>query len=256
MQRHHFEYKDTIVTLICDPVFFSEGERSLRRSRDVLEAYLVTDPEYRETHGPYSPRAGADVLIGRMAEAARRTGVGPMAAVAGAFAETCLADLRAAGAEEAVVDNGGDIAFLIRRPIRVGIYAGASPLRDLAFDVEPRPDVFGICTSSGTVGPSFSYGRADAAVVVSADTTLADAAATALGNRVQTPGDLEHCFDFMEALEEIDGALVILGDRMAMWGSLPPLVRSEMNPGLVTRGLRAQPGADGFFSRDGSGIQR
>jgi uncharacterized protein len=239
MQRYHFEYRDTIVTLISDPVFFSEGERSLRRSRDVLEAYLLTDPEYRETHSPYSPRAGADALVRRMAEEARRTGVGPMAAVAGAFAEACLADLRAAGAGEAVVDNGGDIAFLIRRPIRVGIYAGASPLRDLAFDVEPRPGPFGICTSSGTVGPSFSYGRADAAVVVSANPTLADAAATALGNRVKTPEDLEHCFDFMDALEEIEGALVILGDRMAMWGLLPPLVRSEMNPELVTKGRRS-----------------
>jgi uncharacterized protein len=241
MQRHHFEYRDTIVTVISDPVYFAEAERSLRRSRDVLEAYLATDPVYRETHRPYAPREDSDVLVRRMALEARRAGVGPMAAVAGAFAEACVADLAAAGAREAVVDNGGDIALWIRGPIRVGIYAGESPISRLAFDVEPRPGVFGICTSSGTVGPSFSYGRADAAVVVSANPTLADAAATALGNRVRTAADLESCFDFLNGLDEIEGALVILGDKMAMWGTLPPLVRSDVKLDRVTRGLGTDP---------------
>jgi ApbE superfamily uncharacterized protein (UPF0280 family) len=238
MQRHHFEYKETIVTLICDPDYFPEGERSLRRSRDALEAYVASYPEYRSTHLPYSPGADADVLVRRMAEETGRVGVGPMAAVAGAFADACLADLRAAGADEAVVDNGGDIALFIRRPIRVGLYAGASPLSGLAFDIAPRPEAFGICTSSGTVGPSFSYGRADAAVVIAANAAAADAAATALGNRVRTPDDLGRCFDFMDGLDAIEGGLVILGDRMAMWGSLPPLVRSAIDPELVTRGRR------------------
>jgi len=238
MQRHHFEYRETIVTLICDPAFFSAGERSLRRSRDRLEAYIASDREYRDTHAPYTPRHDADGLVLRMAEEAARAGVGPMASVAGALADACLADLLAAGAKEAVVDNGGDIALFIRRPIRVGLFAGASPLSGLAFDVAPRPGVFGICTSSGTVGPSFSYGQADAAVVIAANAALADAAATALGNRVRTAGDLENCFDFMQGIDAVEGGLVILGDRMGMWGVLPPLVRSEIDPDLVTRGRR------------------
>ncbi|MBN2200842.1 UPF0280 family protein [bacterium] len=236
MQRHHFEYRETIVTLICDPAFFDAGERSLRRSRDCVEAYIASDPEYRDTHAPYAPRENADRLVLRMADEAARAGVGPMASVAGALADACLADLLAAGADEAVVDNGGDIALFIRRPIRVGLYAGASPMTGLAFDVAPRPGVFGICTSSGTVGHSFSYGRADAAVVIAANAALADAAATALGNRVRSAGDLESCFDFLQGLESVEGGLAILGDRMGMWGVLPPLVRSEIDPERVTRG--------------------
>lgn len=238
MRRHHFEYRETIVTLICDPAFYPEGERSLLRSRDRLEAHIASDPEYRETHHPYSPRPDSDILVRRMADASALAGVGPMASVAGALADACLADLLAAGAEEAVVDNGGDIALFIRRPIRVGLYAGASPLTGLAFDVAPRPGAFGICASSGTVGPSFSYGQADAAVVIASNATLADAAATALGNRVRSAGDLETCFDFLRAIDGVEAGLVILGDRMGMWGALPPLIRSEIDPDLVTRGRR------------------
>jgi ApbE superfamily uncharacterized protein (UPF0280 family) len=236
VQRHHFEYKNTIVTLICDPQFREIGERSLIRSRSVLEDYIRKDPVFQETHHPYQPLPGFDPLVRRMAEEASKAGVGPMATVAGAFAEACLFDMLRAGAKEAIVDNGGDIAFFIRKSVRVGIYAGASPIRNLAFEVEPRQEPFGICTSSGTVGPSFSYGKADAAVVVSKNTVLADAAATALGNRVKVESDLETCFDFAEGLEEIEGALVIFRDRMAMWGKLPRLVHSEVGMDLITKG--------------------
>jgi hypothetical protein len=240
VQRHHYEYKDTIVTVMSDPRYFGVADQSLTRSRNLLEDYIRRDPVFHETHRPHVPLSGADPLAVRMAESASKAGVGPMAAVAGAFAEACLSDMIRAGADRAVADNGGDIAFFIREPVRVGIFAGASPVRNLAFEVEPRPEIFGICTSSGTVGPSFSYGRADAAVVVSADIVLADAAATALGNRVMSEADLDSCFDFMESMREIEGALVILGDRVALWGKLPRLVRSEVNPELITKGKKQE----------------
>ncbi len=244
MRRHHFEYKDTIVTVICDPRYFEAAERSLRRSRTLLENDLLMDPVFGETHHPHVPLPGACGLAVRMAGEAAKAGVGPMAAVAGAFAEACLLDMVRAGAEEAIVDNGGDIAFLIRRTVRVGIYAGASKVRNLAFELEPRPGPFGICTSSGTVGPSFSYGRADAAVVVSPNPVLADAAATALGNRVKREDDLGTCFEFMESMQDIEGALVILGDKAALWGKLPRIVKAEADVGLITRG-RKRWNADG-----------
>jgi len=238
MKRYHFEFKSTIVTIISDPSYLDAGERSLIRSRSVVEEYIRRDPVFKTTHHPHDPHPGGDPLVRRMAAESSKTGVGPMAAVAGAFAEVCLKDMVGAGAEEAIVDNGGDIAFLIRNPVRVGIFTGDSPIRNLAFEVEPRSGPFGICTSSGTVGPSFSYGKADAAVVVSSNTTLADAAATALGNRVKKESDLRGCFNFMESLKEIEGAMVILGDRVALWGRLPRLVRCEWDPALITQGKR------------------
>ena len=236
MERHFFEYKDTIVSLLCDSAFAEAGRRSLMCSRLELEAYIRRHPAFGITHDPYPPTDDDSELIHSMIRETAKAGVGPMAAVAGAFAEAALRDMIRSGADQAVVDNGGDIAFFIKKSMRVGLYTGQSPIRDLAFDVQPREGVFGICTSSGTVGHSFSYGQSDAAVVVSANVALADAAATALGNRVKGEADLEACFDFLCALPEIEGALVVFRDKMALWGNLPKLVRSRVDLDLITKG--------------------
>jgi ApbE superfamily uncharacterized protein (UPF0280 family) len=238
VERHHFEYKDTIATLLCDPEYAETGMRSLLRSRTELESTIETHPLFRTTHDPFPSSEGDPELVLRMIRESAKAGVGPMAAVAGAFAEAALRAMLDAGAPEAIVDNGGDIAFFIRRPVTVGIYAGSSPVRDLAFEVLPRGATFGICTSSGTVGPSFSYGKADAAVVVSPNVALADAAATALGNRVKEEADLGSCFDFMETIPDIEGAMVVFRDKMAFWGDLPRLVRSRVDVDLITKGKR------------------
>jgi ApbE superfamily uncharacterized protein (UPF0280 family) len=138
------------------------------------------------------------------------------------------------GASFAMVDNGGDISLLNDQPVLVGIYAGASPIRDLAFEVPPRRRPLGIATSSGTIGPSISFGCADAATVISQDPALADAAATALGNAVHADNPLEACF---KAIDQpgIDGALVIRGEEMALWGALPRLRRARVGPERITR---------------------
>ncbi len=240
MERHHFEHKDTIVTFLCERRHLNAGIRSLLHSRNVLETYIQNHPGFQDTHVPYSLCEKTPDPVQSMILETAKVGVGPMASVAGAFAETALRAMADAGAEQAVVDNGGDIAFLIREPVRVGIYAGRSSIRNLAMDVRPREGVFGICTSSGTVGPSFSYGLADAAVVVSKNVVLADAAATALGNRVREDVDLSTCFDFMNTLPEIEGALVVFRDKIALWGVLPRLIRTEVNLDLITKGKRKE----------------
>lgn len=236
MERHHFEYKDTVVTILCDPKYLAAGVQSLRNSRELLEAYIAEHPLFKETHEPYPISGGDPGLVRSMILETAKVGVGPMASVAGVFADTALRAMLEAGAEQGVVDNGGDIAFFIRDPIRVGIFAGDSPIRQLAFEVQPRDGIFGICTSSGTVGPSFSYGKSDAAVVVSQNVILADAAATALGNRVKTESDLTTCFDFMASIPEIEGALVVYQDKVSLWGELPKMIRSKVDADLITRG--------------------
>ena len=235
-QRRHVEYKTTIVTILCDERFIPAGERALVESRAELERYIERDPVFLTTHAPHQPLADAPELARRMCEATARVNVGPMAAVAAALAERALWAMKNAGAKEAVVDNGGDIAFCIREPVRVGLFAGESSVRDLAFEVEPREEPFSICTSSGTVGPSFSYGKADAAVIVSSDILLADAAATALGNRIKTESDLETCFNFLDELPEVEGAMAVLRDKISLWGKLPKIVRSTVDWDLITKG--------------------
>jgi len=235
-KRHHFEEEESIVTFLCKDQYVETGQEALLRSRKILENYIQENPEFETTHQPYHASKDAPELISLMCRETGKVGVGPMAAVAGALAEESLKALLDAGAEEAVVDNGGDIALFIRKPVNIGIFAGDSPINELAFEVTPRNEPSGICTSSGTVGHSFSYGRANAAIVVSSNVILADAAATALGNRVKEEKDLNACFDFLEGVPEIEGALVIYHDRIALWGKLPKLIRLRVDTNLITRG--------------------
>jgi len=252
--REHFQLKETIVTISArDKRHIEAAKRSIREQRKLLEEFIRTDPFFMITLEPYDLPAddeddGNDEngvndvndvnnmpeIVKQMIKCSATFGIGPMAAVAGVIAKYAVQAMTEAGATYAVVDNGGDISLLNDEPIVVGIYAGASPIRDLAFELPERSEPIGIATSSGTVGPSISFGCADAATVISQDPALADAAATALGNAVQANGPLEECFRAIDR-PGIDGALVIRGEEMALWGELPKLRRARVGAERITR---------------------
>lgn len=237
--REHFQLKETIVTISAhEQRHIEAAKRSIREQRGHLEKFIREDPFFMLTLEPYDLAAGAvDVpeIVRQMVSTTAVFGIGPMAAVAGVIAKFAVEAMMDEGATYAIVDNGGDISLLNDQPVLVGIYAGASPIRDLAFEVPPRLRPVCIATSSGTVGPSISFGCADAATVVSQDPALADAAATALGNAVLPEGPLEECFRAVDR-PGIDGALVIRGEEMALWGKLPPLRRARVGAERITRG--------------------
>jgi ApbE superfamily uncharacterized protein (UPF0280 family) len=156
-----------------------------------------------------------------------------MSAVAGAIAEFAVSAMVKIGAEYAIVENGGDISILNDKPVTVGIYAGHSPISNIAFEIPPRDSPIGICTSSGTVGPSISFGFADAAVVLAENAIIADSAATALGNNVTKDGALEDCFSSINR-HGVKGALVIRGKEMALWGDIPPIVHGRLRSQMIT----------------------
>lgn len=156
--------------------------------------------------------------IATMLRCGKKAGTGPMAAVAGLFAEQVgrlLADLFQSG--EVFVENGGDLYLQNHSDLISVIHAGNSPLSDKMAFVLP-PGEWGVCTSSGTLGHSFSRGKADALTVVSASAPLADAWATALANKVQGPDDIEALLDTVEGIEGIEGCAVIAGERIGVRG--------------------------------------
>jgi len=117
--------------------------------------------------------------------------------------------------------RGGDIFLQIRRPRLVGIFAGLSPFSHrLAVEIDPQWGPVGVCTSSGTVGPSYSAGRADAALVLAPSAALADAAASAVGNVVQTLEDVERGVEVARSIKGVSGVVVIKEDRLAVWGKI------------------------------------
>lgn len=234
--REHFQLKETAVTIFArKKEHIDAAKRSIAGQRRYLEDFIEKDPFFMVTLEPYDLQANsAPPIVKRMIESSAMVGVGPMACVAGIIAEIAVQAMIDAGATYAIVDNGGDICILNDVPVTVGVYAGRSPLRDLAFEIPARTNPLGICTSSGSVGPSISFGCADAATVISNDLALADASATALGNAVQATAPLEQCFLAVDRPGVI-GALVIRGEKMALWGNLPALVRAHVGEERITR---------------------
>jgi len=156
-------------------------------------------------------------IIEQMMEATRLASVGPMAAVAGAIADKIGHFLvENFGCREVVVENGGDIFVRNERPLVVSVYAGASKLSGKV-GLEIPPGEWGICTSSGTVGHSLSFGRAEAVTVVSPNATLADAFATAYGNLVKRAEDIEKVLA-LALNEKVETLLIIVGDRLGFIG--------------------------------------
>ncbi len=237
MIRKRFQLKETIATLIADEErHIAAAIKSIKYHRKQLEQYISIDPFFKITLEPYECREGAPEIVRLMCEAARKARVGPMAAVAGAIAELAVEAMIANGASHAIVENGGDIAILNNRETVIGIYAGESPFKNLGFLLEPRTEPIGICTSSGTVGPSISFGNADAATVIASNASLADACATALGNEVKDKSSVEKAFDCIKGIEGVEGALVIIKDTVAAWNKIPKIVRVSLRPDCITRG--------------------
>ncbi len=194
--------------------------RSVLKHRDSLERFIATHPEFLLALMPLPVDDGAPTIVREMAEAAGKVSVGPMASVAGAIAEAVGRDLLPFS-PEVIVENGGDIFMKITSRRLVGIYAGDSPLSQrIALEILPEETPLGVCTSSGTVGHSLSFGRADAVTVLSPSAALADAAATAAGNLISDSGDIEKGIAFLQGIAGLKGAAIIQGKEMGLWGKL------------------------------------
>lgn len=200
--------------------FIDWVEETIRSCRKPLEDYIQKDHAFVSSLGPYTVLPDAPPIVKIMAEAGRMAGVGPMAAVAGAVAEW-VGKAIAKRSKDVIVENGGDIFMRTSRIRKVGIFAGNSPLSNrLAIEVKPNQTPLGICTSSGKVGHSLSFGEADAVVVLAPSVPLADAVATATGNLVRKIDDLEKAVEFAAKIEGVAGILIIKDDRLAVWGSV------------------------------------
>jgi len=86
MIREPFHFRETFATILADdPSHVAAAKAGMMDARQVLEAYIAYDPFFYATFDPYTPDSD-DLVITRMADATRKAGVGPMAAVAGTIA--------------------------------------------------------------------------------------------------------------------------------------------------------------------------
>jgi ApbE superfamily uncharacterized protein (UPF0280 family) len=198
---------------------FIQGK--IRQYRWDIENYITRDRRFLTALKPIEVELTAPQIVREMAGAAKKANVGPMAAVAGAIAQFIGRDLLKKGYKDVIVENGGDIFLKTRQACIVGIYSGGSKLWDqLKLKIKPKNTPLAICTSSGTVGHSLSFGCADSAVILSKSGALADAVATAVANRVSSRDDLDGALNFARSIRGICGIVVIFRKNLISWGEV------------------------------------
>ena len=212
--------KETDLFISATKNLEKEALDAVLQSRFILEQYIKTYPEFLSSLAPLTFDQNAPDIIQKMLRASEQTGVGPMAAVAGAVAEYIGQELLKS-CDEILVENGGDIFFKVQRELTISIFAGESPLSEkIGVKVSKKETPCSICTSSGKVGPSLSLGSADAVTILSASPTLADAAATSIGNMIKTGSDIQKGIDFAQKISGIDGIIIIKGEQLGVWGDV------------------------------------
>ena len=190
--------------------------------RKVLEEHITMHPEFRDSLTPVVAPGGVHHIIAAMSDAALAAGTGPMSAVAGAMAEYICNDLLAEfGAEEAVVENGGDIFMKLVAPATVAVHAGGSPLSEkIALLPGTSESPLALCCSSGTVGHSLSFGMADACMIACRNGALADAYATAFCNSVKSADMVYEVTEQALKIPEILSVVIIAGDKVGLGGTI------------------------------------
>jgi ApbE superfamily uncharacterized protein (UPF0280 family) len=203
----------------------------ITKCREELKSYIRMNPEFKTNLEPLKI-VETPLIVKMMGEAASIAGVGPMAAVAGTISQLTLNFLLNHNAQHAIVDNGGDIALKTNKEVVMGLYAGGSSLSGrIGFRIKPLRNAMGICTSSGTVGHSISFGQADSVTVFASSASVADALATSIANHATGHGEVElveNCLAKAEEFREhLRGVLVVVGESAGTVGKIPDLVETD-----------------------------
>jgi uncharacterized protein len=223
LSRFELKIEESDLLILCDgadTLIRTVAEKTLRQARNKIKRKIHQSPAFGHALSPLlSEKSDADI-IKDMSSAAETWNVGPMAAVAGAVAEA-VARAIAAHATAVLVENGGDIFAVTPDTVRFGLYAGEdSPFgHALTFEVAAASGT-AICTSSGKIGPSLSFGNADAVVAIHPRGSVADAAATAIANRIRHPSDIDKIMAEAARDRRLSGVIACMGEKLGMWGDI------------------------------------
>ncbi len=190
--------------------------------RNELEKYIEINPDFSSSLIPLDFDKNAPKIAREMMLATEKPATGPMASVAGAFAEFLgQAIIKRYDVNELIIENGGDVFLKNQTEKIISIFAGNSPLSEKVGLVIPTgyPSL-GICTSAGTVGHSFSFGEADAVMIVCESSLVADAYATAFGNFVYNEAMIDPIIHKIKNISEILSCVIIKDEKMAVCGKL------------------------------------
>jgi ApbE superfamily uncharacterized protein (UPF0280 family) len=238
--RWHFQHGP------IDLIILAEGEHETvehshelawRRFRNLLHELVQELPLLRApvSDGPCPVQGPVARRMWWACAPLREEFITPMAAVAGAVADTVADFYRRHGVRRAAINNGGDIALVLApgEAMRVGIVADAyrgknAPAGEVFIQRgAPGTGLVGGVATSGWRGRSQSLGIADAVTVLAASAAEADAAATLIANAVNVTHRLIERRPATQIKDDTD-----LGERLVTV-KVPPLPR-----GAVAQALR------------------
>ena len=198
-----------------------------------LKEYIFKNNEFSLAIEPIKmPDGDLSEIVYKMYESSYHADVGPMACVAGTISELSLNYLIKCGTHCSIVENGGDISIINDRKILCGIYSNNEVLgNNIAFEIKRRKKPLGICTSSGKIGHSISFGKADSVTVICISASLCDGIATRIANSVVGDSSQDMVSNALECGEDYKeffyGVLVICGDNVGTIGKLPKIVETK-----------------------------
>ena len=201
--------------------------------RQELKRYIAKNPDFLLSIEPlkYNKENLYEIVL-KMYESSSKADVGPMACVAGTISEMSLDFLIDNGSTYSIVENGGDIALVNDEDVLCGIYSNNEILgNNIAFKIRSRKKPLGICTSSGKIGHSISFGSSDSVTVISKSPSLADGLATRIANEVNGETSEDKVSNALECGENykefFDGVLIISDENVGTIGKLPKIVESD-----------------------------
>lgn len=217
--------KDTDLHILADREVSARAFELALQFRLSIETYAGRRPRFLAALSPLPDDILAPSIVREMLAAGSAAGVGPMAAVAGAIAEHIGWALLREGCREVMVENGGDIFISRTADCTVAIFAGESPLSlKVGVRLPAAAMPVAVCTSSGRVGHSLSFGEADSVTVIAGSAALADAAATRLGNEVGRAAEgeagIRRALAVGRTIEGIRGVVVVCGERIGAVGGV------------------------------------
>lgn len=188
----------------------------VHKYRKHIENYIEMNPYFASSLVPVKQDYSAPAIIRSMIQSASRAGVGPMASVAGAIAEYVGLGL-VPYSEEIIIENGGDIFIKSKTRREILLLAESSDFVGMRIAVDPVSEPIGVCTSSGKLGHSNSFGNADAVMVIGTSASFADAAATAIANIVKVPADLKKAIKRARQIG-VTGIVILINEKIGAWG--------------------------------------
>ncbi len=198
----------------------TEAAGILKEARSCIEEYIYSNNDFLHSLHPVAASKDAPEIVREMTEAGILAETGPMAAVAGAVAENVGRHLLQFS-DEVIVENGGDIWLKTIEAVTLKVFAGNVFFKDgIAIRIQAADTPCGICTSSGKLGHSLSFGKADTVTVIAESAALADTVATAAANRVKEADSIQTSIDYAASINGVTGILIIYRDSIGAWGNI------------------------------------